>query len=250
MQTEKATAAMYDIIRKGKLHNLSVDCLIDLFDKVVKPILLYGCEVWGFGDNRVIERVHLKFCKTILNLKKSTPDFMIYGELGRYPLEISIKMRIINYWTKLVSGKPEKLPVILYYFAVLKHNIDVPWVNNVKQIFDSCGLSYIWNTHCFTNSSWLYFSTKQKLIDQFRQNWHDTLQTSPKSLKFRLYKDNFEMENYFRTLDDKKIKYLCQFRTLNFKLPIETGRWQGVNRENRVCTICNTRDIGDDFITL
>ena len=48
-------------------------------------------------------------------------------------------------------------------------------------------------------------------------------------------------------MDDKNIKYLCQFRTLNFKLPIETGRWQGVNRENRVCTICNTGDIGDEF---
>lgn len=62
-QAEKATAAMYDVIRKGKLHNLSVECLMDLFDKIVKPILLYGCEVWGFGDNRVIDRVHLKFCK-------------------------------------------------------------------------------------------------------------------------------------------------------------------------------------------
>ena len=66
----KAKAAMYDIIRKGKLHNLSVECLLDLFDKVVKPILLYGSEVWGFGDNRVIERVHLKVCKIILDFLK------------------------------------------------------------------------------------------------------------------------------------------------------------------------------------
>ena len=43
------------------------ECLLDLFDKVVKPILVYGSEVWGFGDNRVIKRAHLKFCKTILN---------------------------------------------------------------------------------------------------------------------------------------------------------------------------------------
>ena len=27
-----------------------------LFDKIVKPILLYGCEVWGFSDNYVIEK--------------------------------------------------------------------------------------------------------------------------------------------------------------------------------------------------
>jgi hypothetical protein len=35
--------AMYDIIMKGRLHNLSIECQLDLFDKIVKPILLYGC---------------------------------------------------------------------------------------------------------------------------------------------------------------------------------------------------------------
>ena len=94
---------MYDIIRKGKVHNLSIECQLDLFDKIVKPILLYGCEVWGFGNNSIIERVHIKFCKILLGVKKSTPDFMIYGELGRYPLDISIKLRMINYWFKLVT---------------------------------------------------------------------------------------------------------------------------------------------------
>jgi hypothetical protein len=30
---------------------------------------------------------------------------MIYGELGRYPLEIDIKSRIILFWAKLLSGR-------------------------------------------------------------------------------------------------------------------------------------------------
>jgi hypothetical protein len=98
---EKATKAMYEVIRRGKRHNLSIECLLDLFDKIVKPILLYGCEVWGFSDNYVIEKIHLKFCKLILHLKQSTPNFMIYGELGRFPLYIYIKTRVISYWCKL-----------------------------------------------------------------------------------------------------------------------------------------------------
>jgi hypothetical protein len=49
---------------------------LELFDKMIKPILLYGCEVWGFGKNEVLERVHLKFCKILLNLKFSTPNYM------------------------------------------------------------------------------------------------------------------------------------------------------------------------------
>lgn len=67
---EKATRAMYDILRKGRLHNLSLECQLHLFDKVIQPILLYGCELWGPGNNSVIERVHLKFCKLLINAKK------------------------------------------------------------------------------------------------------------------------------------------------------------------------------------
>ena len=70
----KATKAMYEVLKKGRVHNLSIKCQYDLFDKMVKPILLYGCEIWGFGNNDihffVIERVHLKFCKHLLILQK------------------------------------------------------------------------------------------------------------------------------------------------------------------------------------
>jgi hypothetical protein len=30
---------------------------------------------------------------------------MVYGELGRYLLEIDIKVRMISYWCKLIQGK-------------------------------------------------------------------------------------------------------------------------------------------------
>jgi hypothetical protein len=96
--SEKAIKAMYELIKKGRKHNLSISCQLDLFDKLVKPILLYGCEIWGSCNNDILEKVHLKFCKIILHLKATTPNCMIYGELGRYPLDIDIKRRrILNY---------------------------------------------------------------------------------------------------------------------------------------------------------
>jgi hypothetical protein len=43
-----------------------------------------------YGDAEIIdilEKVHVKFCKLLLNLKTSTPIY-IYGEIGRYPQNI------------------------------------------------------------------------------------------------------------------------------------------------------------------
>jgi hypothetical protein len=55
----KATVAFYEVIKMGRKHGLSVKIQFDLFDKMVKPILLYGCEVWGFSNNDILVFPHL-----------------------------------------------------------------------------------------------------------------------------------------------------------------------------------------------
>jgi hypothetical protein len=59
---------------------------------MVKPISLYGCEVWGYGNNKILERVHLKFCKLLLKSESRHLQSMIYSEFGRYPIEIDIRL--------------------------------------------------------------------------------------------------------------------------------------------------------------
>ena len=71
-------------------------------DVMVIPIILYGCEIWGFSNWNLIEKLHLKFCKIILKVKRSTSSNMVYGELGRLPLTCIVKSRIVTFWSKLV----------------------------------------------------------------------------------------------------------------------------------------------------
>ena len=39
----------------------------------------------------VLEQIQLTFFKYVFNLKKSTPSYMIYGELGIFPITIDMK---------------------------------------------------------------------------------------------------------------------------------------------------------------
>ena len=55
----KGTKAMYEVLKLGRIHSLSINYQLDLFDKMVKPTLLYGCEIWGLGNIEIIERVHI-----------------------------------------------------------------------------------------------------------------------------------------------------------------------------------------------
>jgi hypothetical protein len=97
--------------------------------------------VWGFTKNKVTEKLHLKFCKYILNLSTSPTNRMIYGELGRYSLLVAIKVRIISFWAKLhFSPNIEKLSIRIYHLVYKK---DFQWLSFIKYILNECGLSYL-----------------------------------------------------------------------------------------------------------
>ena len=65
----------------------------------------------------MIESLHQNFCKYVLRVQPSTPNF--YGtcivSLGEYPIKIDIKCRMINYWLKLVNEKESKYSTIMYH---------------------------------------------------------------------------------------------------------------------------------------
>lgn len=248
----QAEKAMYGLIKKARSLLLPLDLQIELFDKLVKPILLYGSEVWGFGSCDVLERTMLKFLKYILNMKPSTPNFMVYGETGVFPIYIDIQCRVIAYWARLISSSVLKLSRLMYnvIYSLNKYsnvrNNRFCWLRNVKQILDSCGMSGIWETHSFPNEKWLVCAVKQKLRDIFITNWYAQLNNNSSALTYKLIKTNFGMEKYLVTLPFKLRKSLIQIRTRNHRLPIETGRWTQVPRNERKCFLCNG-NIGDEF---
>ena len=117
---EKASKAMHDILSKGRVHSLFVSCQLALFDKIIIPMLTYGSEIWGYETIDILEKKHVKVCKLLLNLKTSTSNFMLYGELGRYPLNITVKLKILSFWSKLIDGKQSKLSSLIYRLLYLK----------------------------------------------------------------------------------------------------------------------------------
>lgn len=67
---------------------------IDLSSKSVKDVLLYGCEIWGYGNIYCLEKVQLKVLKYILRLKSNTPNCIKYGENGVNHLSADMESKI------------------------------------------------------------------------------------------------------------------------------------------------------------
>ena len=93
--SKKATKIVLTIKRLlSNIDSSAVETRNELFDALVKPVLLYGCEIWQpellsyktHFDKSTIEQVHIKFCKQTLNVPWYTENKACRAEFGRHPL--------------------------------------------------------------------------------------------------------------------------------------------------------------------
>jgi hypothetical protein len=113
---EKARKALYAMFSRCyalKLHNVNMQC--HLFDTLVRPLLCYGCEVWGvdwvsdlctagnFASGKAEEQIHKPFLRQSLGVCKSTTTAAMYEDLGRYPTTMFWLRMATQLWNRALA---------------------------------------------------------------------------------------------------------------------------------------------------
>ena len=177
---------MFSLLRKCKQLQLPIDIQLQLFDVLVKPVVLYGCEVWAHEGTEVVEKLHLRFCKYILSLNKSTCTNMVYRELGITPLLLHAQSRMVVFWSKNIEPTGQnKLSNVMYQLLFKLHNdgiFESQWRKTVKHILESCGFSGVWRNQAITCSPENFKKqTQQRLADQSFKKWFAEIYQSNKN---------------------------------------------------------------------
>ena len=244
---ERANKAMHLLYKRIYNLNLPLDLQLKLFDSTILPIITYGSDVWGYENLEIIERIHNQFLRPITKCRKSTPLYMLYGELGRYPISITIKTRIISFWVRIITGNPEKFVNVIYQKLLQIGGQQFKWTRNVQSILQEKGRNDVWINQKENIPNNIKHTVKKILIDQFVQKWLRTLNQSSKGQNYSLLKDEPKFEEYLTILPRGKYIPLIKYRTANHFLPVETLRWQAVDINERKCTLCDKRDTADEF---
>ena len=61
----------------------------------------------GLKEVPEIERVHVFALERYLNIASQTPNTMVYGETGRYPLFVTTAIKAVKYWLLVVMMPSE-----------------------------------------------------------------------------------------------------------------------------------------------
>ena len=112
-----------------------------------------------------VEKIHIDFCKKILGVKKSTCNSLVYYKLGRLPLYILRKLRIIKYWGKFKNSQN----CILKSCLEERVNLKDDWMINVKTELCKLGLAYIWYEVYIDKR--LYTIIEHRFYDVYSKKW-------------------------------------------------------------------------------
>ena len=249
--SQHAAFPLHNLFSLFRQIELTTSQKCKLFDMMVGSVLNYSAEVWGNNEAKDIEVLHTKFCRWILQVKKSTNLSGLYGELGRFPLIVYRKISMIRYWIKILSSSNTFIPKIIY--NMLKTDLDnnityngSNWAFQIKNILDDLGFSNIWIQQ---NDIDIPFNLiKQRLLDTYKQSWYSTINNSNRLETYARCKHEFEMEKYLDFIKEKKFKFaLTQFRLSSHNLAIERGRFENIARTERVCALCNSNLVENEY---
>ena len=174
----------------------------------------------------------------------------MYGETGRFPLQLNRKIRILKYWFKVLYSDNILLK---YSYNILKNQCNgkkLNWVIQVKQLLEKYGFNYVWINPFSINCNEFLSLFKQRIHDVYITEWRSLLFKSSRLYMYKEIKMEFSLEFYLKEIKDKAYRnVLSQFRCVSHNLAIETGRHGPVNveRSRRLCKYCNLQDIEDEY---
>lgn len=255
---KKGLKAYFGIKRVINLHDLSVKGVTTLFDALVKPVALYGAQIWAdkcslasiFKDAKELEdrisnntpasdrelfitssmkkisqdkleRLHLLTLKWTLGVHRKTSNLAVWGDSGRYPLAIEALQLAIDYFYRLDSLPTDSLTHLAF---LDQRSLNLSWYQTMSII-----------TSSYNNES---DSSRCKMEQLFRNMWHQGISNSSKLSFYSSLKTSFCREAYLNLSNKKAREGISRLRASAHHLEIERGRYSDIPRHERLCKSC------------
>ena len=171
-----------------------------------------------------------------MGVRKQTSYIAVYRELGRFPLVVLRKIRILKYWFKILNAL-ESLLYKVYLQQVNQLYINANFecsVAGIRKLLNELGFSYLWDLQ---NMSKLQLDMViQTIYDQYCQSWYSELTQSNKLDTLKGVNKVFSFEKYISCINIETHRVaLCTFRCSAHKLMMEEGRYRNIERMQRLC---------------
>ena len=192
-----------------------------VFDAVLTIKLLYGCESWFTEDYKAIEVMYMSALKSLLGVRKQTPNQTVLTECGVPELKEVIRRKQLNFINSKLSDPEEPLTKVY----------------KLCQREDTGAYRYIQRFREYV------FDAAERRIESMRNS------TRTKTKTYMTINPSFAVHPMYTATDSYIADYqrieMTRFRLGSHRLIVETGRWCRTPADRRLCT-CNIGGVQDE----
>ena len=237
---------------------------INIFHKMVTPILTYNSEIslafipktwtmqkfkteiWNVGNEA--NKVFIQFLRQILGVHKKTSTIALLSETGQHPLSMKIYKAILKYWIRLHDTDNKLLKAAHKVNCQQNDAKKQNWLRMARYLNEVTESNVIPGDNPKQNNR-ILINMLQNLNNLFQKWWLDQTKQKGKLDFYFSFKRNFKYEKYLDHVTRSERIHMTKLRTSSHCLPIETLRYRKikVERKDRLCTLCNLKQVGDEY---
>ena len=149
---------------------------------------------------------------------------------------------MIILWNRLISMDDNRLTKCVFNFDYTATG--KTWCSDLKHLLHQVNMQQSFENKQITNLE----HVKNLFNDKHQQEWNEKLHTVSKLRTCVTFKSNYETETYLKlNICKAEISHLAQFRCAVLPLKIETGRFFGLNVEDRLCQVCDQNAVENEI---
>ena len=246
MAGKKALAAWFHRCR-SELGDIEVGVFRKLMSSLVESTMLYGAEIWGCNrDLEKIKQVQMRALRLFFGVGTLHPKVSLLAEMGDLPVKWLARMQCVMFWSKVLTSRT--------YDGRLLRRIAVEavrfgrgtWFGKMSVCWGQFGWNDV-NVEALKELSDVEVREVLKAITwrKVRKEWDQEMETKPKLEMLKRIVRLGERSECARVgrRADRRLMMKLRGGTAGFQ--IETGRWRGVTRQERVCKECDSGEVED-----
>ena len=119
------------------------------------------------------------------------------GILEGTPLFVNSCIRAVKYWVKLLHMNESRLPKQAYHLQInMELNGKCCWASRLGDLLCKFGFGFVWLQKSIGNERAFWAILKERLCDDFNQEWTTAINSSERFCLFASFKSNLLRENY------------------------------------------------------
>ena len=253
--SQSAGRALGLLIAKFKaLGGMPYNVFTKLYDSLVWPVISYGAAIWGDRSFSCIDAIQNRAMRFFLGVGKYTPTAAVSGDMGWIPCHIRQWKSTSILWSRFSVMSDERINKRVLKYALNKGSARLKnWPYRITCHLNNINCSEYTNMMSRVSKIKMIREVETNMMNNYKLQWSHLVTREQSSRgtggnklrKYKLFKTSWETEQYVRLIMPQSHRSaFAKFRSGVAPLRIETGRYEGLRVNERICPFC--RDCTED----